>query len=371
MAYLSPIGNEQQNDANGAPLSGGKLFFYAAGTSTAAATYTGEDGATPQANPIILNASGLPASPIWLQGGTAYKLVVKDANDVTLRTIDDISGVNDPAGVTAATEWTAYTGTPTYISATSFSVTGDQTGTFQVLRRVKTTNTGGTVYSSISASSYNAGTGLTTVTVTNDSGTLDSGLSAVAYGLLSPTNPSIPETTIGKALRIAADAAAVHTVAPIQSGTVVASTSGTSIDFTSIPSWVKRVTVQFVGVSTNGTDNLLIQIGDSGGIETTGYLGSGADVLNAGSPSVANSTAGFLVVMGATTAVLHGAVTLSLQNAPTFTWVASGATGRSDVARIGWTGGSKSLSATLDRVRITTVGGANTFDAGSINLLYE
>lgn len=190
--YLSPLGNEAQIDSNGDPLVGGKIYTYLAGTSTAATTYTDDSGGTPQANPIVLNANGLPDSPIWLTGGSSYKFIFKTSADATLRTVDDITGLNDPAQTTTISEWILYGSAPTYISATSFSVTGDQTGTFQVNRRVKTTNTGGTIYSLISASSYSSGTGLTTVTVVNDSGTLDSGLSAVSYGLLSATSPSVP-----------------------------------------------------------------------------------------------------------------------------------------------------------------------------------
>lgn len=201
MAYLSPVGNESQIDSNGDPLSGGKIYSYLAGTTTPTATYTDSTGGVQQANPIILNTKGLPASPIWLAPGVAVKLVFKTSTDVTIRTVDNVLGVNDPANVTAQDEWVTYSGTPTYISATGFSVAGDQTGTFQVLRKLKTSNSGGTIYSAISAASYNSGTGLTTVTVVNVAGTLDAGLSAVSYGLLSVTNPSIPETTSGAVFR--------------------------------------------------------------------------------------------------------------------------------------------------------------------------
>jgi hypothetical protein len=196
MAYfLSPIGNEQQFDANGDPLVGGKILTYLAGSTTPTATYTDDTGGTPQANPIILNALGLPDSsaPIWLAEGVAYKFVFQDADGVATRApVDDISGVNDAA--TSASEWVESGFVPTYVSATSFTVPGDQTDTLLAGRRVKTTNTAGTVYSSISASVFGAAT---TVTVVNDSGTLDSGLSAVSYGVLSPSNRSIPNILIG------------------------------------------------------------------------------------------------------------------------------------------------------------------------------
>lgn len=158
----------------------------------------------------------------------------------------------------------------------------------------------------------------------------------------------------------------------IASGTVVATTSGTSVDFTSIPSGVKRITIQFVGVSTSGTSALMVQIGDSGGVETSGYLGTAGQFANAGANASVNYTTGFGAVTGLEAAsVVHGAMTLTLQNAATFTWVASGTIGFSNATGSAFSAGSKSLTATLDRVRLTTVGGSDTFDAGSVNILWE
>lgn len=189
MAYfLSPIGNDQQCSANGAPLSGGKIYTYLAGTSTPAPTYTDSTSGTQQANPIILNSLGLPASPIWMTGGIVLKFVIKDSADVLIRTIDGVSGINDTSST--ASEWTDSGLTPTYISATSFSLAGDQTANFQVNRRVRTKNTAGYIYGRITASVY-AST-ITTVTVLNDSGAIDSGLSLVSYGFLSYSPSSLP-----------------------------------------------------------------------------------------------------------------------------------------------------------------------------------
>lgn len=217
--HLSPIGNDQQFDANGDPLNGGKIYTYLAGTTTPVATYTDDTGVTPQANPIILNSLGAPASPIWLTGGVTYKFVIKDANDVTLRTIDDISGINDFTS-NAADEWTLYGSSPTYTSATSFTLVGDQTLIFQVNRRLKSANTGGTIYSSILTSVYSAPN--TTVTVVNDSGSLDAGMSAVSYALLNATNPSVPYQYAKKA--------------EIQAQTYTAfTTAGTATAFTLTP----------------------------------------------------------------------------------------------------------------------------------------
>lgn len=189
-AYLSPIGNEQQSDANGAPLSGGLIQTYQAGTSTPVTTYTDQAGLIPQANPIVLNSAGLPANPIWLPAGQAVKLVIQNAQGVTQRTVDNVLGINDPSAIGTPDQWVVFSGAATFLSATSFSVAGDQTPTFQISRRVRSSNTGGVIFSTIRAVSFAAG--VTTVTVANDSGSLDSGLSQVAYGLLSPLSPSVP-----------------------------------------------------------------------------------------------------------------------------------------------------------------------------------
>lgn len=188
--YLSPIGNDSQVDANGEPYSGGKIYTYTAGSDTPKTTYTSSAGSVAQANPIILNSRGMPASPIWMATG-AYKLVLKTSADVTVWTLDNISGINDVAS--SVSEWVASGLTPTYLSATTFSLVGDQTALFQVGRRIRTTNTAGTVYGVITGSAFAA---VTTVTVLNDSGSLDSGLSAVSYGLLSATNPAVPNIVV-------------------------------------------------------------------------------------------------------------------------------------------------------------------------------
>lgn len=154
-------------------------------------------------------------------------------------------------------------------------------------------------------------------------------------------------------------------------GTEQATTSGASIDVTGIPSWAKKIIIQFSGVSTNGTDNWLVQLGDSGGIETTGYAGSGIVHDTTPATSGAVSTAGFLIASGSAANVIHGNLIITLEDAANNTWVCSGTLATSNAAAALLTGGSKSLSATLDRFRLTTTGGANTFDAGAINYLYE
>ena len=164
-------------------------------------------------------------------------------------------------------------------------------------------------------------------------------------------------------LRNGATAGTTEFADKIVSGTAVASTSGTSIDFTGIPSWVKRITVMFNGVSTSGTSNLLLQAG-SGSIDSSGYTSQSA---NRGGE--ASSTAGFLVTVSiAAASLMGGSVVLTAMgsNAWTETGIIIGGN-----AIPNWGGGYKTFSGTLDRVRITTVNGTDTFDAGTVNILYE
>lgn len=159
--------------------------------------------------------------------------------------------------------------------------------------------------------------------------------------------------------------------ATLTSGTAVASTSGTTVDFTSIPSWAKRITVMLNGVSLSGTDFLLLQIGDSGGVETAGYATSSASIQNAAATTVTERTDGWGLQNNSATGLFTGSVVLTLLNASTNTWVASGNVARGNGGvNVFIVTGSKSLSATLDRVRLT-VSGTDTFDAGSINILYD
>jgi len=198
-AYLSPILQQSQFDDNGNFLAGGLIWSYVAGTTTPQAVYTDATAATAWPNPIILDARGESGGEIWLSAGSIYKFVVEEppyygqTHGTTIATFDDVTGVNDATIAQTTPNWIAFSGTPTYVSSTSFTVTGDQTLIFQVARRLKTTNTGGTKYSTIVSSSYAAG--LTTIVVRNDPGDqLDSGLSAVSYGLIETSPASIPVT---------------------------------------------------------------------------------------------------------------------------------------------------------------------------------
>lgn len=150
----------------------------------------------------------------------------------------------------------------------------------------------------------------------------------------------------------------------ITTGTSQASTSGTSITFSSIPSWVKRITIMYQGVSTTGTSSIIVQVG-AGSVTTSGYVG-GASL--GGTPSF-NSIGFITAVIPNAVALLSGVITLvSFGNN---TWNEAGNVQAAATYNCVVSAGYVTLSGTLDRVVITTVNGTDTFDAGSINILYE
>jgi len=160
--------------------------------------------------------------------------------------------------------------------------------------------------------------------------------------------------------------------AGITLGTVVASTSGATIDFTGIPSGTKRILVNIDKISTNGASHPMLQIGDGGGFETSGYNGCIAwtQAVNVVSSTVFTTGFGVFGPWGSST-IGSGTTILSLLDPATYTWVASSSHGRNAVVGNWHGGGGKSLSAELTQVRFTMVNGSDTFDAGKINISYE
>jgi hypothetical protein len=200
-----------------------------------------------------------------------------------------------------------------------------------------------------------------------------SGYTEIDAPAVAGSNTLVLPTGAGSAYQVVrngATAGSLEFTDKIVSGTAVASTSGTSIDFTGIPSWVKRVTVMFNGVSTNGTSHILIQIGTSGGVQTTSYASNSSYTGPASGGT--SSTAGFVAFYDNSSRTYSGQIVLSLLNSGTGLWVESGNFAMVDISGyVAICAGAKTLSGTLDRVRITTVNGTDTFDAGSVNILYE
>ncbi len=152
--------------------------------------------------------------------------------------------------------------------------------------------------------------------------------------------------------------------------TVQNTTSGTAIEFTGIPSWVKRIVVMFFGVSTNGSTRMIVQLGTSGGIETTNYFSS-ASYSNSAGTFTFETTGLVLEPTGSASPPYARYGSMVIENVNSNSWVSRSTISIDTGSVVPAGAGGKTLAGTLDRLRITTVGAADTFDAGSVNILYE
>jgi len=421
MAVLTPPPKMQFFDINGDPLVGGKVYTYEAGTTTPLTTYTDNTGASANPNPVILNARG--EASIWLGAGI-YKFRLTDANDVELWTVDYIAA--PISGVSPALSGNVTIDTNSSLPALKITQTGfgvalrvqdeadpDSTptvidnagqlgiGTASPSQKVDIsggnlafTSTAGTLYATVTP-----GASLTDVAAngaraltfsTNGSERIritDTGLVGIgktpAAGVeldvvgdiaasVSVKTDTISELTSAAGVTIDgvlckdSQVAAANRV--ITAATAQASTSGASIDFTGLPSWVKRITVMLNGVSTNGTSDILIQL-FAPTVVTSGYNSLATDTAAAVSATT-TSGAGFLVALpGAASELNSGSAIIT--NVTGDTWVYQACTSASGANRGATASGNVALGAVLTGVRITTVSGTDTFDAGSINILYE
>jgi hypothetical protein len=186
-------------------------------------------------------------------------------------------------------------------------------------------------------------------------------ISGDTSGAVTLSAPAVAGTNT-LTLQAATATSAVNTLA-----TAVASTSGTSIDFTNLPPWVKRITVMFQGTSHSATANILVQLGTGSTTYTTsGYISGSVNCENAGS-TVTSSTSGFVVFTSAAAVTISGHMIIT--NISGNNWVSSHTTKR-NTTNLVFGGGDVSLGAVLTAVRITT-SSTDTFDAGSVNILYE
>ena len=216
---LMPSPKQQFFDSNGDPLAGGKLYLYEPGTSTAKAAYTSSAGTTELSNPVILDSAG--RASIWLDG--YYKMILKDSDDATIWTIDNVSG--QYSDELSDFQYISQTDVLTYVSGTQFSVVTDKTTIYQVGRRIKAVVTAGTIYGTITASSSGGTPVITTVTCLWDSGALDSGLSAVSLGVITPTNESLP-------IHVPSEKAANYSMTVTDIGKIIQANSANAISIT-------------------------------------------------------------------------------------------------------------------------------------------
>jgi hypothetical protein len=258
------------------------------------------------------------------------------------------------AGILAGT----YGGTgaslsPTTAGNTIFSTDGTNWSSTQKIVQ-------GTTITTTTTSFTGATSGVsTTLTASSVTGTIQVGQVIAGTGITAGTTITALGTGTG--------GAGTYTISPASTGTVSGTITVVGVSFLNIPSWVKRITMMFSGVSLSGTSLPLVQMG-AGSIEITGYVSTGQSITGGVGGANASSTAGMVINDGGAANLKTGHMFLTHMGSNL--WISSHSM-RVTTAACVFGAGDKTLSGTLDRVRITTVGGTDTFDAGSINILYE
>lgn len=389
-------------DSAGDPVNGAKAYFYQTGTTTPVTVYSDTALSVAHASPLVADSSGVFA-PVYYGAATAVKVVVTDASDVTLYTIDPVRKVSGSASAAtnitfAPTSEIAETDVQAAIEAVQENATLNfnvvsKTANYTVLTTDKSNliRCTSTLTLSLTAAA-SLGDGFTftveasgaTVTIDpNGSETINGATTLTVndgefasvfcngsafYAAVYPDSLSQATWNTGTStIEAKISPAKLKQAAALDVETALSTSGASAYGFTGIPAGARRITVMFSGVSLSGTDDILIQLGDSGGYENTGYSATSV-LLDGSGNNVQSSTAGYLInSLGATT-VVSGAVVLVRITGNT--WVAFGTLANPPGDDTITVGGTKTLSAELDRVQVT-VTGSDTFDAGTVNIAVE
>ena len=288
-------------------------------------------------------------------------LLVDNSNNVTMTGNLTVAGTATVTGATTLTGNVTANGTLTVGGAAVVAVAPTAIGNIPF-------STNGTTWSS--TAKIVQGTSVSTATTSFTGATVGANTALTASSVTGTIaiGQVIAGTGIATGTTITAGSGTSWTISPASTGTVSGTITVVGVDFLSIPSWVKRVTVMFNGVSTSGTNSMVIQLG-AGSIVTTGYNAIVGATTVSGAAGGATATSYFYVSTNVSAATsLYGSMIFSLLGSNT--WVCQGVIySRADSTCS--SSGALTLSGALDRVRITTAGGTDTFDAGSINILYE
>jgi len=390
MRSLMALLKDQQAGTSGDNFSvGGNLAVTGTSTLTGnvtAPTQAPADNTTKVATTAFVTAAAtaaLAADNTWTGTQTFKddKLFVVDGTDITKKLALELSGITtattrtltvpDKSGTIATTsdliQGAALNAASNTVVSGSYSASASATITITATNTFAVGQTVFITFTNTSGSALTAGD-FTVVTASGSSFTITYGSSVTSAGTCIATRYGI--VALATSADLSARTNTLRAVTPsaltITSATAQATTSGTTIDFTGIPNWVKRVTIMFNNVSLTGTEDLLIQLGSTT-FTTTGYQG-GCSVVSTGVSTTAFTT-GFGIIQTSAGQQHCGALILNYMGSNI--WTANGSgfqfTGTN---RVTVTGGSVTIGGTLDRVRITRTG-ADTFDNGSVNISYE
>lgn len=374
MAYVPLIKVVPQFfDSLGDPLVGGTLNAYVAGSTTPTNMFSDNAG-TVAGTSVTLDSRGEPTTIklIWISTAVTYKFILKDSSGTTIWTIDNIvpSDLID-GSVTAAKLAND--------SVTTSKIANNAVTTVKILDANVTT---------AKIADLNVTTGKLAANAVTTAKITDANVTAAKLATdavetdkikdLNVTTGKLADSAVTTIKITDANVTPAKLSQPFVKETAKVSTSGTTVEFTGIPSWVNKITVMFNGISGTGTSYCIVQGGTSGGYETSSYVCNGSN-LGAGSGASATTIAftnGFPISassLGAASETLVGTLTHAGSNV----WLWS-CTGTLDAtAAITWGVGKKTLSGTLDRIRIalstsaTSMAGTDTFDAGSFNISYQ
>jgi len=394
---------------------GAKVRFFLSGTMISVNVFQDAGLTTPHPVPVVANASG-QFPEVWTAGTQALKAIITDANDATIDTVDPvtINGTLSPdnaaveanaaaAAASAAAAATSETNAETAednaassaaTATTQAGIATTQAGIATTQAGIATTQAGNAASSAAAAATFDPALYLAKADNLSDVANAATARANIGLQYASEAEAEAGTSNIRAMTPLrTADAIAAQrpvstnadfsvdptsladreTIADyvvgrdLQGGTPVATTSGTAFNFTSIPAGVQEIDVIFSGVSLNGAGNLLVQVGTSGGITTTGYVSLGGGLFSGGAGTV-TSTSGF-IIRAETGLNYYLTMTLRRLADGSNIWVSTHAgSDASGVALSG--GGSITLGAELDRVRITRTG-SNTFDAGNLNVRWR
>lgn len=404
MAVVTPTPKTQFLMADGAPLVGGKVYTYAAGTTTPQATYTDSTGNVPNTNPVILDSRG--EANIWL-GESSYKFKLTDANNVEIWTVDNVTAPTTAVSPVLSGNVTISTNsigtalkitqtgsgnalvvqdsadpdlTPFVITAAGFVGIGtqapvaaldiDNSGTIQL-------SDGGTARTVISASATDSiidvkdsrnfvvkTNNSTRLTISGSGATTLTG--ALSVDTINEYTSAAGVTVDGVVIK---DSAIAGDYLRIAGKTAQASTSGTTITFSAIPTWARRITVMLSNVSTDSTSPILVRLGTSGGIVTSAYASTSARMAT-GTTVVADSTAGFIINHDNAGDFISGSMSIYALDNTAFIYSSDHSVKAGPLAVITG-GGTITLSGLATQLDITTISGTALFDSGTINVIYE